>query len=93
MPVKPISIFIAATLLTGSVFAFGPSPSGDQPDQQVLLRRFDLNQDHYISQEEAANAPELKQQWDSLDSNRDGRLDQAEFTRFNAKGMAAEQKP
>jgi len=42
----------------------------------------DTNKDGAISQAEAAAVPALSDLWDTYDSNTDGKLDEAEFARF-----------
>jgi len=42
----------------------------------------DTDQDGAISKAEAAAVPALKDLWDTYDSNTDGKLDEAEFARF-----------
>jgi len=42
----------------------------------------DTDQDGAISKAEAAAVPALNDLWDTYDSNTDGKLDEAEFARF-----------
>ena len=49
-----------------------------------VYSKLDKNQDGAISETEAATDKALAKQWDSVDLNKDGKLDQAEFARFEA---------
>ena len=44
--------------------------------------QLDADQDGAISKAEAASLPALNDLWDTYDSNVDGKLDEAEFARF-----------
>ncbi|HHI94406.1 MAG TPA: EF-hand domain-containing protein [Gammaproteobacteria bacterium] len=44
--------------------------------------QIDTDQDGAISKAEAASVPALTDLWDTYDSNTDGKLDEAEFARF-----------
>jgi len=48
----------------------------------------DRDADGSISKEEASGTKELTGQFDKLDANRDGKLDQGEFAKFEASGSA-----
>lgn len=56
--------------------AQGSTPSAS--DFEAL----DVNRDGYVSKEEAADEQGLSSTWDEADRNRDGRLDQSEFSAF-----------
>jgi len=46
------------------------------------FNQVDTDQDGAISKAEAASVPALTDLWDTYDSNTDGKLDEAEFARF-----------
>ena len=52
------------------------------------LTAFDKNRDGNITKKEAASNKDLTKQWDTLDANKDGKLDQGEFAQFEASGSA-----
>ena len=49
---------------------------------RVGFGTLDVNRDGYLSKDEAAGAPRLVDNWQSADTNNDGRLDRAEFSAF-----------
>jgi Ca2+-binding EF-hand superfamily protein len=49
----------------------------------VSFEDFDRNGDGYLSTEEAT--PLLRQQWNQLDTNRDGVLERSEFAAFETQ--------
>ena len=62
-----------ATSMSGDTGAFG---------------KLDKNRDGSITKKEAASNRDLTKQWDTLDANKDGKLDQGEFAQFEASGSA-----
>jgi Ca2+-binding EF-hand superfamily protein len=46
----------------------------------------DVNEDGYISAQEAAADESLHQRWETTDANQDGQVDAAEFSAFEAMG-------
>lgn len=50
------------------------------------LGKLDTNKDSYISKAEAKKDKELYKAFDSLDSNKDGKLDPAEFAAYGSGG-------
>ena len=56
----------------------------------LSLKSVDANKDGKVSKDEAAGNPQLADQFDKLDANHDGNLNQAEFAKFegSAKGDA-----
>jgi hypothetical protein len=86
---------VAALALSGSAFA-QDSTRGGVPgvdlnvDANISMPAADKNSDGKVSKSEAASNQKLSQQFDSLDSNKDGNLDKGEFAKFEAgaKGKA-----
>ena len=83
---------IAALALSGAAFA--ATVAGVDTDVNanatgtLSLPSMDKDADGKISKTEAGSNPELAKQFDKLDANKDGNLDQAEFAKFEAKGKA-----
>ena len=46
--------------------------------------KLDVNEDGYISAQEAAADEALHQRWETTDANQDGQIDAAEFSAFEA---------
>ncbi|MEJ2454006.1 MAG: EF-hand domain-containing protein [Candidatus Thiodiazotropha sp.] len=46
--------------------------------------KLDVNEDGYISAQEAAADESLHQRWETTDANQDGQIDAAEFSAFEA---------
>lgn len=53
--------------------------------EQAAFSTLDANGDSYISAEEADKNPALKDNWDAVDTNKDGMVEQAEFSAFEEK--------
>jgi hypothetical protein len=95
---KTISSLTAAAALAlgGAAFADDATKSGGVPgvdvdvDANISMPMADKNSDGKVSKAEAASNKKLASQFDSLDTNKDGHLDKAEFARFegSAKGKA-----
>ncbi|RRQ21498.1 EH domain-containing protein [Thiohalobacter thiocyanaticus] len=69
-----------AVIACVSAFAAGSAIAGEQQDE--LFKMLDTNQDGYISAEEAQAHGDLTSQWNSVDQNSDGQIDQSEFSAF-----------
>lgn len=86
----------AALALSGAAFAQDSTKSGGVPgvdvdvDANISMPMADKNSDGKVSKSEAASNKKLASQFDTLDTNKDGNLDKAEFARFegSAKGQA-----
>jgi Ca2+-binding EF-hand superfamily protein len=50
--------------------------------------KLDVNEDGYISAQEAAADESLHQSWETTDANQDGQIDAAEFSAFEAMGSS-----
>ncbi len=51
--------------------------------------KLDKDENGSLSKREVAGNKELTRQWNTLDANKDGKLDSAEFARFEVSGSAA----
>ncbi|MEQ8033527.1 EF-hand domain-containing protein [Xanthomonas sp. WHRI 6106] len=80
---KPfLALAVLAALSTGAVFAATPPASGDASRPGKL----DSNGDGVIDRSEAAAAPKLAAQFDTLDTNKDGKLSRDERPRHRGPG-------
>lgn len=70
-----------AVIACVSAFAAGSAIAGEK-QQGELFKMLDTNQDGYISAEEAQAHGDLTSQWNSVDQNSDGQIDQSEFSAF-----------
>lgn len=55
-----------------------PGASGD------TFTKLDADKDGMVSKKEASRNKDLASKWDTLDSNKDGKLDQGEFAAFES---------
>ena len=62
----------------------GASASGSMSTDTGGFAKLDKDRDGNISKKEAASNKDLTKQWDTLDTNKDGKLDQGEFAQFEA---------
>ncbi len=67
---KELLFATLAVVVSGAVYA------------DTTFNQLDADKDGAISKAEAASAPALNDLWDTYDSNEDGKLDEAEFSRF-----------
>ena len=51
--------------------------------------KMDKDKDGTLSKKEASSNKELTKQWDTLDVNKDGKLDEAEFAQFESSSMGS----
>lgn len=51
--------------------------------------KLDKDRDGSVTKKEAASNKNLAKKWDTLDANKDGKLDQGEFAQFEAEGSAS----
>ena len=62
----------------GSSSDTGAAAGGD------VFTKLDADKDGMVSKKEASKNKDLTAKWDTLDSNKDGKLDQGEFSAFEA---------
>lgn len=67
-----------ALVLAGAALAVPPAPSTDAPQRHHMVR-LDTNNDGVVDRAEAAAHPRLAEKFDTLDSNKNGRLDAGEL--------------
>ena len=72
---SPLYVAALAALVFAGAAAAVPTADGAAQRPRIQL---DANQDGVISREEAAKMPRLAEKFDSLDKNRDGKLDASE---------------
>ena len=68
-----------------------PTNAAAKPSGAPTLASVDRDGNGSVSRHEAARSKELVKQWDSLDQNRDGKLDQAEFARLETETLRAKE--
>lgn len=77
------------TLLT-ALLAFGVAafpamagePEVDKPDVDKAFNALDHDGDGYISRSEATGRSDLREHWATVDSDKDGKLTESEFSAF-----------
>lgn len=77
MKLKGILLIAALALLP-----FEVSAADYQTTAQQMFNKLDTNHDGYISREEARSDRQLSLDWDSADTNQDGKLEESEFSAF-----------
>ncbi len=77
-PSSPSSEPSGGSSATGSGYLSTPAKGSDH------FTKLDKDKDSMVSKDEAKKNKELAKQFDSLDTNKDGKLDQAEFSAFEA---------
>jgi len=78
-------LIAAAVMFSVNVYAEGDTPDVlGTPDTQKTFNSLDTNHDGYISPQEAKADPKLSEQWDSADANGDGKIEESEFSAFEA---------
>ena len=61
------------------------APAGGSGD---VFTKLDSDKDGMVSKKEASKNKELTSKWDTLDTNKDGKLDQGEFAAFETAAPA-----
>ena len=59
-----------------------PSSSGSAGGSGETFTKLDSDKDGMVSKKEASKNKDLTGKWDTLDTNKDGKLDQGEFAAF-----------
>lgn len=78
MKQKPLLVVAVLASLTAGGAAFAAAQSDASKDAPRTHARLDANGDGVIDKAEAAKAPRLAEKFDSLDKNKDGKLDASE---------------
>lgn len=71
------------------------SPSSSSPSTSGsgdVFTKLDTDKDGMVSKKEAAKNKELTAKWSTLDTNKDGKLDQGEFAAFESTGSGSTPK-
>jgi hypothetical protein len=80
--------FALALILTGAAFAESQRPPSGGAQQEVMtFEDLDQGNDGYITWKEARDFRPLAENWDRVDTNRNNRIEAAEFAAFQAAGM------
>lgn len=87
---KTVLAVVLAAFAAGPVLAAGTSEQSSNM-QMPTFEQLDTNHDGVISPDEAKAAPELEQNWQAADTNKDGSVDQSEFSAFEAKPAGQEE--
>ena len=80
MNIKHLVIIGSIVVISGAASAVMAEGSG--------FSDLDTNGDSYISMEEADKNAMLKDSWDAVDKNKDGKVEKAEFSAFEEKAAA-----
>lgn len=77
MKLEHILIVTVLAVLPVSLYA-----AGDSSTPQEKFSGLDINQDGYISRDEANKDMQLSKNWTAVDINKDGKLEESEFSAF-----------
>lgn len=80
---------LAALFATGATAQVSGGGVGVDAGAGISFSSSDRNADGSISKDEASGMKDLSGRFDDLDANRDGKLDQGEFAKFEASGSAS----
>lgn len=75
-----MKITVSAALAAGTMLAAGALAQSEGPKDPLFLK-LDKNKDGYVSRGEAAGSGDISRMFGKADANRDGRLDEDEFTK------------
>ena len=83
---------LAATFAFGTALAQTTPPTSTSPGSSSgttggEYTKMDKDKDGTLSKKEASKNKELTKQWDTLDVNKDGKLDEAEFAQFETSSI------
>lgn len=81
---RKLAFAVLVSAVTGTVWAGGESS---------VYQQLDVDEDGYISPKEGGAIQGLVENWEEVDMNQDGRLDQVEFARFEAATAPRESAP
>ena len=84
MKAKELIIIGALSLLPFGVYA-----ADYQTSEQKSFQELDTNHDGYISKNEAKADHKLMKDWKSADANKDGKLEESEFSAFETRNMGS----
>jgi hypothetical protein len=87
--IQTLAAIAALTLAGGALAQTGAAGVDVDVNASAGMVKSDNNSDGKISKSEAAGDSKLAKQFDKLDANKDGNLDQAEFAKFEASGKAS----
>lgn len=87
MKLKDVLIVAVVALVPFAVFAAGNQGQGNQLSAQEKFKNLDTNHDGYVSKEEAMSSKRLSQDWSKADTNKDGKLEESEFSAFEENMM------
>jgi len=73
-------LIVAAVLFPLSIYAADNPTSQDTT--QEMFNKLDSNHDGYISQQEAKADKKLTDDWSQVDKNKNGEIDESEFSAF-----------
>jgi hypothetical protein len=65
-----------------------PSTSPSATGTGDVFTKLDADKDGMVSKKEASKNKDLTSKWDTLDTNKDGKLDQGEFAAFESTGTS-----
>ncbi|MCW5664940.1 MAG: EF-hand domain-containing protein [Piscinibacter sp.] len=74
---KLLALLAASSLALG---ALAQTAAADPAAAQAAFKKADANGDGKLSKDEAAKLPKIASMFDTLDQNKDGALDLAEFS-------------
>lgn len=89
-PSSPPSSTSPSTTSPSSPSSTAPSGGAAGGDQFTKL---DSDKDGMVSKKEASKNKDLAAKWDTLDSNKDGKLDQGEFAAFETGSSSGSSAP
>ena len=69
------------------------SGSGAASGSSDVFTKLDADKDGMVSKKEASKNKDVTAKWDTLDTNKDGKLDQGEFAAFETSGSSSGSTP
>lgn len=77
-------VAVLAVVIAGAAMAAPPATTADAPQRRAMMKP-DINNDGVIDRAEAAKHPRMAGKFDSLDKNKDGKLDASERPSWKGK--------